>query len=516
MGFLEAVKALGKMQAEAMAERNFGKDGDFLSDISNYLEQPTGQGGKPPEQIIRVWCRAENLETCLADESIPLRIRDVDKIDCIEYGAGGDSFDPEIIKRKLLYRAPPGSNVTWSFSPIYKLGRGKTSADGAVADLIGTSGDWSSDSNTRFYKLRNRVLQAYSTGGVWSPDACTLVLEALEKNVTKLAELWSEAKTSTILLFGLVSSAGEFLWPGEIPQYRRFFRSKLQPIVPGDFSKKSKRTASWRCSSCLSEKDGGEQSLNSDEVFSFATFDKPGFLPGIKTGREAISARRKVWPICWTCGGLLSRGRDYLEQHYLKDNIMPGMNLFVVPELVMSGRLLSKAADLSRDFLRKGVKTEERLFNYLAKQEDSLVFHFVFWEKNQAQELIHLMLEDVPPSRLKKLESKWKETVYAFPFSKNRQIAEGRTTIDYAFKSIYRFFLYGAKNDGEKKWLRSRALGVWGKLLEGSGVDVAEVKNLAVARLPSCFSDKTWLQYSGPNMFGAARIIDFLARINGR
>ena len=57
-----------------------------------------------------------------------------------------------------------------------------------------------------------------------------------------------------------------------------------------------------------------------------------------------------------------------------------------------------------------------------------LVFHFVFWELLQAQERVHLMVEDVPPSRLKQLEAVWIETAELFG------IRGERKTLDYCLR----------------------------------------------------------------------------------
>ena len=91
-----------------------------------------------------------------------------------------------------------------------------------------------------------------------------------------------------------------------------------------------------------------------------------------------------------------------------------------------------------------------------------------------------------------------------------------RTSLDFAFKSLLQFFLSSSKNDGEKKWLKNKALAVWGKLLGGKCVDVREVKSLAVSRFSACFADEKWMKYAGLNMIDMARVVDFLIRTNVR
>lgn len=517
MGFLDAVKALGCMDAEMSSSRNEVGESDPFEGIADFLELPLSLSGKETAKVIRIWCKVSNVKKNLADETLPLDIQGIEKIDCIEYGAGGDNPDIEKIKKETLYRSAAGSNVTWSYTPLYKLGKSKKSKSVVCEDLAGKDGTWKENKETRFFKLRKNVLQAYEESGIWTLGSVERLMQELEERAEILANHWIEANASAILVFGLLSPIGCFLWPGEIPCYRRYFKEKIQSVSPTARKRSSQDSSQpWQCASCLQNMENNEPHINVSEIFSFSTFDKPGFLPGASKG-SSNTISRKVWPLCRSCCGLLSRGRSYIDSHYMKNNIVAGLNLFVIPELLTSNKNLVKADEQTSSFLKKGIKIEERLFNYLAKQGDSLVFHFVFWEKNKAQELLHLMVEDVPPTRLKRLNLKWKEAVEAFPFpSSDEQTGDVRTSLDFALKAVLYFYLATSKNEGEKKWLRNKALAVWGQLLGGDPVDVMEVKNLAVSRLTARFADENWMKHSGLKTMDMARVIDFLIRNNAR
>lgn len=517
MGFLDAVKALGQMEAERLSGTYEGGERDPFCDIADFLELPMPLSSRQASKVIRVWCKSSNIEKFLDDETIPLDILGIEKIDCVDYGAGGDIPDSETVKRKILYRSPVGSNVTWSFTPLYKLGKSKKNRDAVLEELAGEKRQWKTNNKSRLFKMKKNVLQAFEEEGAWAEGSLERLIKDIEKKLDDVADLWIEANSSTILVFGFKSPSSEFLWPGDIPGYRKYFLGKIRPIRSPKARKKTPTLEPWFCASCSSLMSGEIVSANVSDVFSFATFDKPGFLPGVSKSGDSSAALRKVWPLCRSCYGLLSRGRSYIEQNYMRGDIVPGLNLFVVPELVTSGSQLSHVDSNAHIFLKNGIKMEERLFQYLAKQGNSLVFHFLFWEKNKAQELVHLMIEDVPPTRLKRLELKWKETTEAFPFSsKSEQMIDQRSSLDFAFKSLLRFFLSSSKNDGEKKWLKNKALAVWGKLLGGKCVDVSEVKSLAVSRFSACFADEKWMKYAGLNMIDMARVIDFLIRTNVR
>ena len=521
MGFLNAVMELGRMEAEMLAKRQGeALEDDPYRDIADFLSLPLPLDSKEKGQLIRVWLKVRNVEETLADENAILDVEGIDRIDRVEYGAGGDTPDPEAIKKKLLYRDPAGSNTTWAYAPIYKLGKGKGESASAKKELIGEK-DWSTDKDTRLYKLRKNVLEEYERFGIWNGGAARKILEALSGSgfLDRLAELWNSPKASYALVFG-VTHENSFLWPGEIPQYRRYFISKLNGSSEASHKPSSQKApqSSWVCSGCGTEMEQTEKHANLDEIFAFATFDKPGFLPGFPSGNNDAAARRKVWPLCRSCCGLMSRGRNYIDRLYMRSGIIHDMSVFVVPELLFLGDRLQQLDSNSQDFLATGIRLEEKFFSYLARQGEGLVFHFMFWEKNNAQELVHLMVEDVPPTRLKKLALKWSNSVAAYPFPiREGAEVEERNNLDYAIRAVVSLFLsQGAKGEEEKKWLRDKALNILGRLLGGETIDIMGIKALAVSRFPGNFADPEWVKYAGIHTLDMARVVDFLIRSNER
>ena len=111
MGFLQAVYSLGEMASEA------AKDSP-LADIMNFLQLPypvtEAQNGKV--FTIRVWLEVDDPQAAVLD------INGVVDVDRIEYQAIGN--DEIKIKERCLYRDPDGRNVSWRFSPLYKIVRG--------------------------------------------------------------------------------------------------------------------------------------------------------------------------------------------------------------------------------------------------------------------------------------------------------------------------------------------------------------------------------------------------------
>src|SRR5690606_11559689 len=114
-------------------------------------------------------------------------------------------------------------------------------------------------------------------------------------------------------------------------------------------------------------------------------------------------------------------GREYLDTHFCDRRTIWGINIYVAPELLFDLRSPMSLNAAFREFIRVGLRREESLFRSLARRDEALVYHFVFWEAQQAQERIHLMVEDVPPSHLKQLERVWTETAKVFELEDERK-----------------------------------------------------------------------------------------------
>ena len=118
-----------------------------------------------------------------------------------------------------------------------------------------------------------------------------------------------------------------------------------------------------------------EQELETlDKVFKFATFDKPGFLPGII---RATEIEEKVFPVCKTCYEILSAGGEEMENRFVNLNTIRNISLYVIPEIVSDRReFFRRATEHTKNFLKNGVRYETQLFQRLSKHDEGLVFIF--------------------------------------------------------------------------------------------------------------------------------------------
>lgn len=488
LGFLDAVKDIGRREAE--------KYQDEFSDIDSFVEMPADK----LTQEIRVWLKVEDVQ------AETLKVLGISKIDIAEFGSGND--DERIKKRRYLYRAPVGANVKWRFSPIYKLGKGCANAKDA---LLGKGDSWRKDTESRFYKLYNSTLYAFEKEGAFSEGSVDKIMECLKENVERIAELWNDRRSSYLLIFSPISEDGHFMYPLDVKAYLSYFRSRLKEQgAGGGGSSQNGSVGEKLCALCRSQTS---ETVNLDKIFAFATFDKENFLPGIKASDKS---KGKMFPICQDCYKALSGGKACIDEKYSDSKSIYGVNIYVVPELIMGNANMGHAVQFNEDFLSKGLSNEEYLSKRIMKMDDSVVLHFVFWEKNQAQERLLLMVEDVPPSRLKHIEETW-------GISAN---ATGRSDLSNdgsANSRLYRIIglmwskvmELAGKSDNERNYAKDWMLGIEGKILSGECINVDEVKTFFVSRLQGLCADHEWVQNKSKYFArDVSCIIDFLYRLN--
>ncbi len=216
--------------------------------------------------------------------------------------------------------------------------------------------------------------------------------------------------------------------------------------------------------------------VNLNEIFNFATFDKKSFLPALDK-----TSNLKVFPICKDCFAMLSSGRERLDREFLDRKTLPGTLIWCIPEIIGSDfNVNQNIINQFQNFIQENrTQSEKNIFDSLTEfMNESLIFHFVFWEKPKkkaAQELVHMMIEDVPPTRLRNL----------------------------------------GKDDNERNVLKDIILKIIGKILNGEKVNVESIKLIFVQKFPQLLhsnkEQKINPYFEIKDMF---LVIDFLSSLN--
>ncbi|AQS58401.1 TM1802 family CRISPR-associated protein [Desulforamulus ferrireducens] len=503
MGYIQAIRDLGKISRR--------QDGTEKDGIDSFLQLPlplVTDAAKSGREI-RIWLDVTD------KAATELNILGVSRVDLVEF--------PLVDKEKYLYRDPVGSNTTWKYSPIYKLGKGVTDGSkellgkgceterqvllnwlrGEVSNLPTKLSKETKDN--RYFKLRSSLLDAFEEEKTFGPGAVNIIMQHLIDKVEQISTLWADKKRSYILIFG-INDGGQFLYPGEVPAFRNYFEKKLAHHLKAGSGEKQKGF----CAICGNQ---ATDMVTIDKLFTFATFDKPGFLPGTRDNR---GVKEKVYPVCRNCFSLVSDGKEKINESFRDTQTVAGLFIDIIPEVIFDLDKLPKIASKAKDFLSKGIKTEEKIYNRLAEQGDGLVYHFLFWEKNQRQERVHLLVEDVPPSRLGKLLRTWQDVSKTHLTKKEDE--KETTSLDALLKLLYRTLLHLAgKNDADKKIMRGKWLQITGELLGGQKVEAYWLKSLMVSRFPGLFADKEWVGKFAPSeLKNMLALIDFLTIANER
>jgi CRISPR-associated protein Csh1 len=476
LGFIKAVSDLGSLNLGASLEP--------------FVKFPLDREGK----VLQIY-----LELVDATEN------KLDVLGVSQIGLADHKSNPEM-KLKYLYRDRVGSAASWAFSPIYKMGKPKKNPEKNRESLVGKDGDWTKDTKSHFYKICNRLLLDYEKVGIFTEGSVDRIMADLEVKLEDILQKLGPQE-SYIFVFGTEQNGG-FLYPGDIPAFVHYFEDKLKQSVIEIEDQQSLIS----CAIC-SEKV--EETTTLSKIFKFSTPDKVNFLPGLEKKAHSIT-----FPICSECFRNISAGRERIERLYCNKTIIPGIQIWVIPEVVgtfdhhqFNDFVVKKMEQLN---IRESVKTlgdkrEERYLSRLAKDGQGLIFHFLFMEKNKAQELIHLMVEDVPPERLAYLEAKWKEAMQSV-FGK----VKSGLTLDWAVKSLYDVILirHAGKSEGDKIVMRDFTLKVLGKLLRGERLPIATFKSLITSRVSRLFYETTKWSDVKNSMLYAQVWVEYMVRVN--
>jgi CRISPR-associated protein Csh1 len=441
LGFLQAMAQMGQSEAQ--------------KGVAAYLVRPMDRDGKE----IRVWLKVNG------DLKKPLDIEGVSRIDLADYSARRAELT------EYLYREPAGANTTWRFTPIHKAGKMKKDPDKSLDALCPRN--WSTDKKTHFHKIKNRVLMDYEKEEFFTSGSVDRIMTEMEQKIHMvLSDL--DNQQSYIIIFG-IDQGGNFLYPGRISAFEAYFQEKLVQNLEldkkPDFQEKN-------CSLCHATTD---IVLGLNKIFKFNTFDKVSILAGLDK-KEIIHS----FPVCQSCFAEVSAGREKVDRMLNNSTVLPRINIWAIPEAVGDGddrifnRFLSTWEQrLDADKIGgAGERTEGMYFSRLAQIGQGLIFHFVFWEQNNAQEIVHLMVEDVPPERLARLESTWQRvSMEQFGWRK-------AADLDFAIKSLYATLAnFAGKSSGDKMVFRDFTLEIIGGMLQGEVLPVDMFKRFVVPRL---------------------------------
>lgn len=221
-------------------------------------------------------------------------------------------------------------------------------------------------------------------------DIERILEENSEKIIEDVEKVLNELDAKSTYLTILVIQNNKELKPAEYEPIRELF-------VERSLEKALKSQKSGTCSFCGELKN---VSATVNEVFKFATFDKPGFTPSLKK-----TDADKVLPICEACKVDLQNGQKIVTED-LTFNFL-GNKLWVIPSLLMKNddvlrKVLEKIKQTANEL--KDFANKEKIIEQALSDEDQIVhYDFLFMSFEQNKEGIELHLAEVSPTRLREI-----------------------------------------------------------------------------------------------------------------
>ena len=204
--------------------------------------------------------------------------------------------------------------------------------------------------------------------------------------------------------------------------------------------KKEVKSTNKYCSVCNELKD---EVYGLASPFPYYTIDKPGYISGNFSYEKAW----RNYPVCKQCAVELELGKSYLDE-YLKLQFYD-RKFYLIPKLIYANQLkkvLRKyRSHFSKDNFKPAKDTlspEERIFELLSKEENSITFDLMFIEEKNAALNILLNIEDVYPSTFSRLYGQWQEIKSMPFFEKYYYLANfGYLNMLFATKENNKYFL---------------------------------------------------------------------------
>lgn len=229
-----------------------------------------------------------------------------------------------------------------------------------------------------------------------------------DKIQADLQEKFSNRKAGVSSILTLVLDDGiNIKYLSDIPLFRNVLLNKGSKAFSNKYGVESIGQDKM-CSVCGELKE---------EVYSFAVpwsfhnYDKPGNI----AGGFNIADSWKNTPICFDCAIRLETGKIYIEDR-LSFNFVYGFRYLLIPKLARGGDIkdiltILGAKDrkehqkLDQEAKRRLLADEGDILDIVAKQSDFISTSLLFYEVDNSQYKILLLIEGILPSRLSRLFS---------------------------------------------------------------------------------------------------------------
>ena len=229
-----------------------------------------------------------------------------------------------------------------------------------------------------------------------------------DKILAELQDKFSSRKAGDSSILTLVFDDGiNIKYLGDIPLFRNVLLNKGCKAFSNKYGVESIGQDKV-CSVCGDVK---EQVYSFAVPWTFHNYDKPGNI----AGGFNVAESWKNTPICFECATRLETGKIYIEDK-LNFNFVYGFRYLLIPKLALGGDIkdiltILGAKDrkehqkLDQEAKRRLLADEGDILDIVAKQSDFVSTSLLFYEVDNSQYKILLLVEGILPSRLSRLFS---------------------------------------------------------------------------------------------------------------
>ncbi|AKB75548.1 CRISPR-associated protein, Csh1 family [Methanosarcina lacustris Z-7289] len=326
-----------------------------------------------------------------------------------------------------------------------------------------------------------------------------IILSELEPKVNSI-----DAKENSILTLVLEEN-GFIRYVGDFEVFRKILKNNGASKFYSKYDIVSKEDDKV-CSVCKTHKEV----YGFVTPYEFYTVDKRGFVSG---GFDQSKAWRNN-PVCLECALKITAGKEYIEK-YMSFGFY-GFNFLLIPKL-LTKNANEDIFDVFENFNEKKFAFNEGyqnflqaneidILNILSEKDDYLNFNFQFYEKSNSAYRILLYIEDVLPSRLRKL-FKSKEIVDKRHIFRNYFSNDTETkSIQFTLGNVRWFF----PNTLEDPDLNKYFLEITNGIFTGTSIDYNFLLKYVMQRIRKDFRNENSTRYS---LFLGFQMLDFLNQL---
>jgi len=296
-------------------------------------------------------------------------------------GVDIEDFDSKKIEKYLFKPGASKGNVPWPFCPLTESNRSFKKIYRWLGKCKKNIENRKNDGSRDYIELLAK--------------ACKILEDNKDLTITNIIQKTNEFSKKNPK-FLTIKIDGKYL--GEYDVFRKC-------LACFDEGKRRRSANQGICSICG---NFDNEVSGKTDVFKFYTIDKPGFITG---GFKEINAW-KNYPVCSKCETLLESGKAYIENNL--NFKFYGFSYLLIPRLLIGGKekgkeilnILSttkKGIGLGERVIKRITDDENEILENISMRQDILTLNFLFLQRKQSAERILLLIEDIFPSRIRRI-----------------------------------------------------------------------------------------------------------------